>query len=122
MQWMKGLVIAMTMTAGVQGAMAAVTKSEFGKLPDGRAVQVYTLKNADLEVHIATYGARIVSLKTRDRDGKIADVVVWDGDPLETTSFPRAVFIDGQEVPPISRQTELRDRYMQRLKLGPYAK
>jgi len=76
MQWMKGLVIAMTMTAGVQGAMAAVTKSEFGKLPDGRAVQVYTLKNADLEVHIATYGARIVSLKTRDRDGKIADVVL----------------------------------------------
>jgi imidazolonepropionase-like amidohydrolase len=54
--------------------------------------------------------------------GKSADVVVWDGDPLETTSFPRAVFIDGQEVPAISRQTELRDRYMQRLKLGPYAK
>ncbi len=54
--------------------------------------------------------------------GKIADVVVWDGDPLETTSFPRTVFIEGQEVPPVSRQTELRDRYMQRLKLGPYAK
>ena len=54
--------------------------------------------------------------------GKIADVVVWDGDPLETTSFPRSVFIDGQEVPAISRQTELRDRYLQRLHLGPYAK
>jgi imidazolonepropionase-like amidohydrolase len=54
--------------------------------------------------------------------GKIADVVLWDGDPLETTSFARSVFIDGQEVPAISRQTELRDRYMQRLHLGPYAK
>ena len=54
--------------------------------------------------------------------GKIADVVLWDGDPLETTSYPRSVFIDGQEVPAISRQTELRDRYMQRLHLGPYAK
>ncbi len=54
--------------------------------------------------------------------GKIGDVVVWDGDPLETTSFPRSVFIDGQEVPAISRQTELRDRYMQRLHLGSYAK
>ena len=54
--------------------------------------------------------------------GKIADVVVWDGDPLETTSFPRSVFIEGAEVPAISRQTELRDRYMQRLHLGAYAK
>ena len=53
--------------------------------------------------------------------GKIADVVLWDGDPLETTSFPRAVFIEGREVPAISRQTELRDRYLQRLRLGPYA-
>jgi len=54
--------------------------------------------------------------------GKIADVVVWDGDPLETTSFPRTVLIEGNEVPPRSRQTELRDRYMEKLKLGPYAK
>jgi len=54
--------------------------------------------------------------------GKIADVVVWDGDPLETTSFPRTVLIEGNEVPPRSRQTELRDRYMQKLHLGPYAK
>jgi len=44
--------------------------------------------------------------------GKLADVVVWDGDPLETTSFPRAVLIEGNEVPMRSRQTELRDRYM----------
>lgn len=54
--------------------------------------------------------------------GKIADVVVWDGDPFETTSFPRTVLIEGNEVPLRSRQTELRDRYMQKLHLGPYAK
>jgi len=80
MQRMKGLVLAMTMTmaAGVQGAMAAVmvTKADFGKLPDGKAAEVYTLKNADLEVRITNYGARIVSLKTKDRDGKFGDVVL----------------------------------------------
>lgn len=54
--------------------------------------------------------------------GKIADVVLWDGDPLETTSYPRSVFIEGEEAPARSRQTELRDRYLQRLHLGPYAK
>jgi imidazolonepropionase-like amidohydrolase len=43
--------------------------------------------------------------------GKDADVVIWDGDPLEVTSFPTAVFIRGREVPMNSRQLELRDRY-----------
>lgn len=43
--------------------------------------------------------------------GKDADVVVWDGDPLEVMSSPDAVFIRGEEVPLVSRQTKLRDRY-----------
>jgi imidazolonepropionase-like amidohydrolase len=44
--------------------------------------------------------------------GKRADVVVWDGDPLELASAPVAVMIDGRQVPLVSRQTRLRDRYM----------
>jgi imidazolonepropionase-like amidohydrolase len=43
--------------------------------------------------------------------GKDADVVIWDGDPLELTSAPTAVFIRGQNIPLVSRQTRLRDRY-----------
>ncbi len=43
--------------------------------------------------------------------GKDADVVVWDGDPLEVTSAPTAVFIKGARMPMVSRQTQLRDRY-----------
>jgi imidazolonepropionase-like amidohydrolase len=43
--------------------------------------------------------------------GYLADVVVWDGDPLEVTSAPSAVFIEGRQVPLTSRQTMLRDRY-----------
>ncbi|HSS79351.1 MAG TPA: amidohydrolase family protein [Thermoanaerobaculia bacterium] len=43
--------------------------------------------------------------------GKDADVVIWDGDPLELTTFADAVFIRGKEMPMKSRQTELRDRY-----------
>ncbi len=41
----------------------------------------------------------------------VADVVIWDGDPLEVQSAPTAVFIDGEEQPLVSRQTMLRDRY-----------
>lgn len=43
--------------------------------------------------------------------GKIADVVIWPADPLELTSYPEQVFINGKSVPMTSRQTLLRDRY-----------
>jgi imidazolonepropionase-like amidohydrolase len=43
--------------------------------------------------------------------GKDADVVVWDGDPLEVTTAAERVFIRGEAVPMVSRQTLLRDRY-----------
>ena len=43
--------------------------------------------------------------------GKKADVVVWDGDPLELMSAPVSVMIDGVPQPMVSRQTLLRDRY-----------
>jgi imidazolonepropionase-like amidohydrolase len=46
------------------------------------------------------------------RPGRVGDVVIWDGDPLEVTSAPAAVFIDGVEQPMESRQRELRDRYL----------
>ncbi|HNR77301.1 MAG TPA: amidohydrolase family protein, partial [Parvularculaceae bacterium] len=43
--------------------------------------------------------------------GKAADVVVWDGDPLETSTRPIAVLIDGRVTSLKNRQTMLRDRY-----------
>ncbi|HEX6750917.1 MAG TPA: amidohydrolase family protein [Longimicrobium sp.] len=43
--------------------------------------------------------------------GKVADVVVWDGDPLELLTRVEHVFIRGREVPLVSRETQLRDRY-----------
>jgi imidazolonepropionase-like amidohydrolase len=43
--------------------------------------------------------------------GKAADVVLWDGDPLEATSAPTRAFIAGQEQNLETRQTKLRERY-----------
>lgn len=43
--------------------------------------------------------------------GAAGDVVIWDGDPLEVTSAPERVFIDGVEQPRDNHQTQLRDRY-----------
>ena len=43
--------------------------------------------------------------------GRVANVVVWSGDPFELSSQAEHVFIHGREVPRTSRQTELRERY-----------
>src|SRR6267154_5967260 len=43
--------------------------------------------------------------------GKVANVVVWSGDPFEFTTGVEHVFIRGKEVPITSRQTELFERY-----------
>ena len=45
------------------------------------------------------------------RAGRRGDVVMWDGDPLELSSAPLLVMIDGLEQPLANRQTRLRDRY-----------
>ncbi|MCJ8158404.1 amidohydrolase family protein [Sphingomonas sp. LaA6.9] len=45
------------------------------------------------------------------RAGRRADVVIWDGDPLELASAAERVWIDGVEQPLDNRQTRLRDRY-----------
>lgn len=43
--------------------------------------------------------------------GAVGDVVIWDGDPLELSSAPLRVFIDGVEQPVDNHQTRLRERY-----------
>ncbi|WP_338467224.1 amidohydrolase family protein [Novosphingobium sp. ZN18A2] len=43
--------------------------------------------------------------------GRDADVVVWDGDPLEVGNAPVKVYIDGVEQPVSNHQTRLRERY-----------
>lgn len=57
-------------------AQTKVTSRPYGKLPDGTAVDVFTLSDGAFEARIATYGGVVVSLKTPDRDGKSGDVVL----------------------------------------------
>lgn len=48
---------------------------------------------------------------TQVSTGKAATLVVWDGDPLNVTSAPTMMLIDGKNQSLKSRQTALRDRY-----------
>ena len=49
----------------------------FGRTPGGAAVDLFTLANAHgIEIDVITYGAIVVSVKTPDRDGRLADIVL----------------------------------------------
>jgi aldose 1-epimerase len=56
---------------------AGVERAPFGTLPDGRRVDVYTLRNAGgVEARIIGYGGALVSLLAPDREGRMGDVVL----------------------------------------------
>jgi aldose 1-epimerase len=58
------------------GATAQI-RADFGKTPDGVAVSIYTLTNKNgLEARITNFGGIVVSLKTPDRTGAMADIVL----------------------------------------------
>jgi aldose 1-epimerase len=60
-----------------QARTGSITNAAFGKTADGKAVEIYTLRNANgMEARIATYGGIVVSLTAPDRDGRFADVVL----------------------------------------------
>jgi aldose 1-epimerase len=57
-------------------AETKVTSQPFGKMPDGTAVEIFTLTDGPYEARITNYGGVVVSLKAPDRNGKPADVVL----------------------------------------------
>lgn len=73
-------------------------------VPWDAAFRAITLTPAEIYGVDARYGALSA--------GYAADVVVWDGDPLEVMSGATFVMIDGEPVDMTSRQTRLRDRYI----------
>tara|TARA_Y100000766_G_scaffold248614_1_gene230480 strand:+ start:900 stop:2180 length:1281 start_codon:yes stop_codon:yes gene_type:complete len=74
-----------------------------------------------------SYGAAIKSLTStpaevfgiKDRgvieSGKIADLIIWEADPLEPSSMPEYVFINGENIDLTTRSSRLRDRYTKKL-------
>jgi len=79
-------------------------------LPADAALAAITANAADIVGIGATRGRIAV--------GQVADLVLWSGaDPLELSSLADQVWIAGHPIPMHSRQTELRDRYLERLRV-----
>jgi aldose 1-epimerase len=53
-----------------------ISTSAFGVMPDGRRVEMFTLRAGGLELRAITYGGTVVSLRAPDRDGTLGDIVL----------------------------------------------
>jgi aldose 1-epimerase len=62
-------------------SLHSVSRSTFGRLPDGRSVDLFTLWNGSgIEIRAISYGAILLSIKTPDRHGRLGDIALgFDG-------------------------------------------
>ncbi|HYL94106.1 MAG TPA: amidohydrolase family protein [Alphaproteobacteria bacterium] len=81
---------------------AAGYATAFG-LPHDEAMKALTLNPAQIWGVDKDLGSLDV--------GKMANVVVANGDPLDVKTDVKHVFIAGEEIPLVNKQTELRDQY-----------
>lgn len=104
----RGVKIAISSSGGGEGGSrnlpyAAGYAVAYG-LPYDEALKAITLNPAEM----FGLGDKLGSLDV----GKTGNVVVANGDPLDVRTSVKQVFIDGNPIPMVSRQTKLRDEYM----------
>ena len=64
-------------TMSTSNSSSTITKADFGKTPEGQAVEIYTLHNSQgAEARIMTYGGIVQSLCVPDKNGKLGDIVL----------------------------------------------
>lgn len=67
----------MKTVAGPAHATATVRREPFGRTPEGRAVEIFTLAaGAATEIRIASYGGIVTSVRVPDREGDVDDIVL----------------------------------------------
>jgi aldose 1-epimerase len=76
-------------TVATSASAATAKRASFGRLTDGTTVDAITLSNANgVSARILAYGATLQSLKSRDRAGKVADVVLGHDDLASYVNTP----------------------------------
>jgi len=91
-----GAALLLASAGAMEATMTAATPgTPFGKSPEGKTIELFTLKNdKGMEATVMTWGATVVSLKVPDAKGHIDDVVLgYDNaeDYIKGTAFFGAV-------------------------------
>lgn len=72
--------LAAGLLAGSEVMAGSIEKTTFGSLPDGTAVELYTLENdGGMSVAILTYGGIVQAVNVPDRTGAVANVALGFG-------------------------------------------
>ena len=67
--------VALMLFAGCKSGKVQLLPAEaFNTVVDGKPVTLYTLHNGDVTLQVTNYGARVVTLWTPDRKGRMADI------------------------------------------------
>jgi imidazolonepropionase-like amidohydrolase len=106
--------------AGIPFAIASFSARQSRNLPFQAAAAVpYGLPQDQAYRAVSLSAAEIFGVANRlgaIAEGKIADLIVTDGDPLEVTTKVTQVFIDGKPVSLDTRQKQLYEKYANRPK------
>jgi imidazolonepropionase-like amidohydrolase len=104
--------------AGIRFAIASFSARQSRNLPYQAAAAVpYGLAHDDAYRAVSLSAAEIFGAGSRlgsIEEGKIADLIVADGDPLEVTTKMTMVFIGGKQVSLETRQKQLYEKYANR--------
>jgi imidazolonepropionase-like amidohydrolase len=104
--------------AGIKFSIGTFSAMRVRNLPYQAAMAVpYGLPHDEAYKAVSLNAAEIFGLGKRlgsIDEGKVADLIVTDGDPLETTTRVRMVFIDGKQMDLKTRQQQLYEKYLAR--------
>jgi imidazolonepropionase-like amidohydrolase len=105
--------------AGVRFCIRSAGSSNTRNLPYEAAMAVsYGLPREESLKAVTLYPAQILGVADRlgsIEEGKIANLVLTDGDLLQASTQVKAIFINGRPLEPTSKQTRLYERYRERL-------
>jgi imidazolonepropionase-like amidohydrolase len=109
--------------AGVRFAIATFSSSDSRTLPyEAGSAVAFGLAWEEAVKAVTLYPAQILGVSDRlgtIETGKLANVIVTDGDPLEIRTTIRHVIIAGREANPDNRQRALYERYRARPRRAP---
>ena len=93
--------VALALSCGTRPAL--IPRSSFQDEVEGVAIDLYTLHSKDLTVQVTNFGARVVSLYTKDKEGNWADVVVGHNNLADYVTPPGERFL-GATVGPVANR------------------
>ena len=104
--------------AGIQMMFTVSRSHNYHLIRQGAGVAVANGLSYEAAIRsLTSTPAKVFGIEDRGviESGKIADLIIWEADPLEPSSMPEYVFINGENIDLTTRSSRLRDRYTKKL-------